>query len=116
MAPSVSQNKFISAKRTSVEKDMRIWENRALALSPAADSPARLPDASSVHPSVPRERHDASEPVSSPLSDQRAVESIFGVSASRALGRHHLPRAPPPGQNGNDLCRSGRSVWETGQT
>lgn len=41
--------------------------------------------------------------------------SIFGVSASATLERHHLPRAPPPGQSGNDLRPSGRSVLEISQ-
>lgn len=64
----------------------------------SADSPARLPDASSVHPSEPRERHDASEPVSSPLSDQRAVRASSGSArpepwgVTTCLERHRLAK------------------------
>ncbi|VCX36812.1 unnamed protein product [Gulo gulo] len=87
---------------------MRIWENRAVALSSAADSPARLPAASSVHPNAPRERHDASEPVSSPLSDQRAVRASRGQRvpspgasplASSATAWPKRERPPPVGED-----------------
>lgn len=79
---------------------MRLYAGSCLLRS--ADSPAWLPDASSVHPNAPRERHDVSERVSSPLSDQRAVRASSGSAR--------------PGPRGGTACLERHRLAKTGTT
>lgn len=78
-----------------------------------ADSPAWLPDASCVYPNAPRKLHDASELVSSPLSDQGAVGASSGSarpgpwSGTTCLERHLLVKT------GMTSARRGGASWKS---